>query len=480
MPLIKKYILVVLIFGFCINNGSAQQSTTSLPSLVESQHDGDAAPDAATLSWLKQKMFVRVFTNKDKIFVGEPLLAIYKFYVSLQISDQPSVTRQPEFSGCSVKELSFDQGPEFETINDHQYAVYTIRKVQLTPLQPGKLSLGRAYVNNFIQVESANSIIPRKYNIEIGNSDMNVEVVALPSTNQPKNFSGITGVFSIAASVDNKKIPVGENGHLIITINGAGNLEAINQPVIEWPAGIDHFDGTDSQHIDQNNFPVSGNRIFDIPFVGKKEGSIIIPPVQFIYFNTTTKNYETIATGGIPVTFTKALSKKNIPAQANNSGDVSNIKYLWIVAAIALIVACLGFISYQKNKKKELKKNAATTPVAPVISAPLPAYTFKLRTDFSKMLEQLKTTSDQKMFFAKAKEILMRAVAERVDMEQNSEQVLINALQQRTYNAPVCKKTIALFEDVNLHLYAPYKTDPDPEYFYNEIRSIVETLQSET
>ncbi|MBS1747943.1 MAG: BatD family protein [Bacteroidetes bacterium] len=480
MHLIKRYILYVLLIVCSVNKITAQQQSTSLPSLVESQHNTDATPDEATLAYLKQKMFVKVFTNKNRIYVGEPVLATYKFYVTLQISDQPSVTRQPEFSGCSVQEINFNQGPEFETINKEQYAVYTIRKVQLTPLQPGKLSLGRAYVNNFIQVENANSIIPRKYNIELCNTDMSVDVEALPESNKPKNFNGITGNFSITASVDNNTIPVGENGQLNITINGSGNLDAINLPVIEWPAGIEHFDGTDSQHINQNSFPINGDKIFEIPYVGKNEGIVIIPPIQFIYFNTDTKKYETIATTEIPLTFTKALSKKDIIAQFDHNNNVSNYKYLWIVAAIALLVACIGIITYKKSKKNVVKKKVAATPAVPVMSSVPPVYKLKLRTDFSRLLEHLKPINDHKQFFAKAKEILIIAVAERVDLDQNSEEVLLNALQQRTYNAPVCKRVETLFDAINMHLYAPYETNADFNYFYDELKNLVEILQSET
>ena len=60
---------------------------------------------------------------------------------------------------------------------------------------------------------------------------------------------------------------------MIITIKGAGNFDAINKPEILWPSNTDHFDGNDSQHVDQNNFPISGDRVFDIPFIGKKEGN---------------------------------------------------------------------------------------------------------------------------------------------------------------------------------------------------------------
>src|SRR5690349_11628464 len=121
MLFLKKYIFFVLLMsGFAIAL-KAQQSAAALPSLLGNQTKKDNSDDDMT-ALLKQKMFVKVTTNTNKVFVGEPVMATYKFYVAMNISDQPTVTKQPEFSGCSVKELSFEQGPEFENINNESYA----------------------------------------------------------------------------------------------------------------------------------------------------------------------------------------------------------------------------------------------------------------------------------------------------------------------------------------------------------------------
>src|SRR5438046_10477184 len=135
---VSKLILPFLILLCCSNLLTAQQNTSVLPSLFDSQvKSNTVTDDTAVETRLKQKMFVKVFTNKNKIFVGEPVMATYKFYVAMQISNQPSITKQPEFTTCSVKELNFDQGPELEQINNESYSVYTFRKFQLMHLQHG-------------------------------------------------------------------------------------------------------------------------------------------------------------------------------------------------------------------------------------------------------------------------------------------------------------------------------------------------------
>lgn len=474
-----RFISFFLVCAVSIQTAFTQtQSQAKLPSLFNKEPAG-GQNDEDIIAFLKQKTFVKIFTGKHKVFVGEPLMATYKFYVASDLNDRPVVSKQPEFSGCSVKELNFDQGPEFEQLNGESFSVYTIRKVQLTPLQEGRFSLGKAFVNNMVQVFNPNDIAKvKKFNITVSNNDMEVEVQSLPEKDKPANFYGITGVFGIAARAAENKIPAGENGHLLVTIKGAGNLDAIVQPEINWPKNVQHFEGKDSQHVNQDNFPISGDRIFDIPFIGRNEGNIIIPPIQFSYFNTDLKKYETVQTDSIPVVFTKSLSKKDIYTNIVNY-DISNRKYLWIVGAIAITVALLGFISYKRNKKiAAQKKTVMSSTAAPVFTPPQPQVKVKYKTDFERHLNDLQAITENKAFFTKAKSLLTTAVAEKLDSNQYSEKVLMQELVKQTCDAPFCKRAAALYETINLELYAPFDTPADLGYYFTELKQIIEELKT--
>ncbi len=461
----------ILIF-FCAiiyNNVIAAQ----MPSLISAKQNRTDSESIQNI--LKHSMFVKVIVSKNKIFIGEPVMALYKFYTS--VSGQAIVLTQPLFTGCSVKELNFDETPEMETINGKTYTVYVIRKVQLTPVESGSLAIGVATVINHVNIPEAEGFFFNKYDVTVNNLATTVDVSALPEKNKPKSFYGITGLFSITASAAENKIPVDENDHLIITIKGAGNLDAISKPEIVWPSGIQHFDGDDSQHVDQNNFPISGDRVFDIPFIGKKEGVITIPPISLNYFNTTLKNYETITTDSITIKFTKALDKKNEYTGIVNY-DISNRKYIWIVPAIAVTVALIGFISYRRNKIQLQKKLAVKSSITPV---PVfePAVKFKYKTDFLRYWDELKGITDTKLFFTKTKELLLRAISEKTDSQHHSETFLIAALKEKA-NPALCSKTFTLLQLCDEKMYAPFETETDLKLYFNEVKETIEQLQSES
>jgi len=460
----------------------AQQNPVQLPSLITNQEmkNSPEDDDLTIENILRHSMFVKVTASKSKVFVGEPVMAIYKFYTA--VHGQAVVTKQPEFTGCGVKELNFDDDPQSEIIHGETYSSYIIRKVQLTPLRAGFLSLGEASVENYVELPNGSDpFVTNNYNISVTNPATLIQVNELPSTNKPREFYGITGIFRIAASALSNKVPVGENAHLIVTIKGAGNLDAINKPEISWPLTTDHFDGNDSQHINQDNFPISGDKTFDIPFVGRQEGTVVIPPIRFSFFNTSLKNYQTVSTDSIAITFTKALDKSSEFSDIVNY-DISNRKYLWIVPAIALTVAMVGFIGYRRGRMQSVK-NLATSPATisePLVIEPPSPIQIKYRTDFSRYWSDLENISETRPFFSKAKELIGKAIAERTDTRDYAEEILLAELKQKTLNKELYQKAVSLFEACNVTLYAPFEIQADLRFYFNEVRELIEQLQAES
>ncbi len=460
---IYRHLLVLSGVLFCFLFSGAQTQGWSDDALM----NNGLLNGQTTEQRIKQNMFVRVIANSHKIFVGEPLLVEYKFYSA--VNSQSTVVKQPEFSGCSVEELDYNTEPYSEVLDGKQYNVYTIRKVQLTPLHEGVLQLGQASVNNNVEVfDEDHPFQTRKFNFTSSNISQAVQVIPLPLKNMPPDFSGITGKFSLTAKVAEQSLPINENGHLIVTIKGSGNMQLINVPEIAWPENIEHFEPTDTQHINHGKFPVSGDKVFDILYLGTKEGRAVLPPVNFNYFDASTQTYATLTSDSIPLIFTAALPNEKV-LQAG--GNLNNKSFLWIVATIGLIA---GVILFAGNKKNKTQKNgsSASLPILPV-TEPEPVLNKPL-TDFSQELQSLQNSDGNRDFFIKGKHIINIAIREKWGSTVMVDELIV---LKQPKNEQLRKDIQSFCATCDFAIYAYADSNHNFELLNNKLASIITRIQ---
>lgn len=475
----KNFFALLLLITAYVN----AQPPTQLPSLL----DGSTIQMPVLhkhedpLAFIRKNIFVKVTASKNSVFTGEPVLVTYKLYTSL--NSHARVSKQPSFTGCSVMELSTDNEAPEATINGKLFHVYVIRKVQVIPLQEGTLQLGPAYVDNVVQLMREDGSDLQDYSTTLGNDTLNIEVKPLPAIDRPKDFSGIVGEFSIAANVDTNKIPVGEDAALKITITGNGNIAGVHLPSIEWPEGTEHFDGSDTQRINQDNFPVSGYKTFVIPFIGDKEGGISIAPVSFSYFDAEEQKYKTISTQTIPVVFTKAISRaealKNIVTE-----DITNKKYLWIVVAIGgLVVAALIISSLSKPHTEKTakvireKQNIGEKQNKDEQKNLLPAKKEDEVMEVFAELNDLGKINAPEKFFSSARFFLIKALQSKLQAPFCvCEHDLVLLLKENDHYTEIATSCEDIFDTCNRNLYSPLGENDIREKIYFELTAVVKKM----
>jgi len=268
----------------------AQQPPAQLPALLDESFtrtpaiQGNESPEAV----IHKSIFVKASTSSETVYAGEPVMITYKLYASIFCRSR--VNKQPSFNGCSVMELPYTADPEIEIIDGKTFHVYTIRKVQVIPLEAGPLQLGDAEIDNIVPF-TRNGKEQDNFSMTSRNAPLIIQVKPLPEKDKPANFSGVVGSFTMDAVVDSNNVPVGDNASLRITIKGSGNFTGIHVPFIDWPKGTEHFDGSDTQRINQDNYPVTGAKIFSIPFIGAKGRTTEIGSVVFSFYNHNTTKH---------------------------------------------------------------------------------------------------------------------------------------------------------------------------------------------
>ena len=318
---INTLFFAALFLFLCCTKTWAQP--TQLPSLFdeptaqnEYQRNSVLKPGENPEAKIHSLIFIKTSISKKTCFVGEPILVTYQLYTA--VSCHSRVTKQVAFSGCSVIEMTSDEPEQTQKDKGVIYRVQLIRKVELIPLQAGDLLIPPATVNNEVSFSTTdNPYREKSYSADVSSDPYTVAVTPLPD-NQPTDFSGITGKFTITAKADSTEMAEGESNRLQVTITGVGNIEAVTEPKINWPKHTEHFDPLDSQHINRLNFPESGDKTFIFPFIVTKKGKTILPQISFTYFDTEVKKFETVTTKEILLVIKQSVAKNNPVALLSN------------------------------------------------------------------------------------------------------------------------------------------------------------------
>lgn len=467
-------ILLILFLGLVPVMLYAQQPPAQLPSLLEDSytrtpilHNNENAEEI-----IRKSIFVKAYASDEKVYAGQPVLVTYKLYTCIFCKSR--VSKQPSFNGCSITELGYPIDPDIEKINGKVFHVFTIRKVQVIPLEEGPLHLGEVEVENLVPfVHDDNS--QDNFTLKTTNDPLILDVKPLPEKNKPAKFSNIVGSFTLNATIDTNNVSVGDNATLNITIKGNGNFTGIHLPEIQWPRSVEHFDASDTQHIDDDTYPVIGYKKFSVSFIGSRIGKTEIGPVSFNYFDPADAVYKTITVDKLPINFTKATSNKE-QLQSIAQESVTNKKYLWIVAAIAIAVLIILLVGAKLKKKKVA---ATKTEEAPITRQE----TIQKQdngVEILSALNRLGYVDDDKKFLSAAGYLLIASLQIKLSAAENATAEELVELLKKQDNADLSKMCRQIFADCNRNLYTPDAEEGIKEKVYFELSAVIKKLYTIT
>jgi hypothetical protein len=365
--------------------GNIQGVTTTRPPVA------DPVPDDFTKDQLirrgenpaakvKGNLLIRLDVNKQSSYVGEPILATYRLYTRLR--SQSRVVKQPTFSGATVVEMTPEESvPKQERLNGRMYNVYIIRKVQLFPLQAGKLVLPQASVENkvtFYKAENVNyrdlyynpaNLPVEEQTVTITSSSSSVDIKPLPG-NAPAGFNGAVGKFRIeVGKAGDKPVTTNNTAGFIVMVEGPGNLQQIKAPDVKWPKGIEAFEPTDEEEVDKSGFPARVRKTFKYPFLITQTGTYTIPPVEFVYFDPSSAQYVTLTSK--PYSFKVTQGQKVSVSNFDFKEKFGFETHLAVLLGGGLLAIFIGLLLYSRRQKKT---PVAVPAVESAVVPPAPVY----------------------------------------------------------------------------------------------------------
>ena len=277
------------------------------------QHDDEPEVRDAGSHISGSDLFIKVSANKKRVYEQEPILLTYKVYTLVSLTQLEG--KMPDLKGFHTQEVDLPQQKSFkiETLNGRPYRTVTWSQYVMFPQLTGKLTIPSITFNGIV-VQQNRNIDPFEafFNGGSGYVEVKKQIIAPsidiqvdPLPQRPANFSGGVGKFSVSAQLDKTEAKANDPISLRVIVSGVGNLKLIKQPQVEFPKDFDKYDAkiTDKTKLTANG--LEGSMIYDILAVPRHPGKFEIPPVEFVFFNTSTKKYETVNSEGFTLNVAK-------------------------------------------------------------------------------------------------------------------------------------------------------------------------------
>lgn len=462
---------------------------------------------------IKKNLFIKVDVNKTSCYVGEPVIATYKLYTRLK--SESNLTKSPSFDGFSVSDLQMPDNntTTTEKYNGREYTVYTLRKVQLYPLQAGTPEVDPVEVENhitFIKAEYANAktgdifdmmrdfaetSIPaegiEEQKVTLQSKSVSIAVKPLPELNQPKDFKGAVGNFNINAELEKNNITTDEAGKLTLSISGSGNLPMVNAPDISWPQSIEAFDPKSTEDIDKTTVPLKGKKTFEYSFTVSKPGTYVIAPISFSYFDITSQHYKTLQTNPFTIQVKKGngvkaaiVNKINNPS--NTSAENFTDKLLnprLLLAAMALImVAMLAWFTRKSARKNITETNLAQGLIIDKKGAESEEKNeTKISVNPLHEAEQSLLENNTHNFYSSLNNSLRRYLSNKLNYPEKelSKKKINELLDKADVSTGTALLLSSLLEDIEINLYAPLSSVNEMQLVYQKTSEVISLLEKQ-
>lgn len=481
------------------NRGSGEESTEMLEEFI--LHKNESAVEK-----IRRNVFVRLEVNKKSVYIGEPVVATYKLYT--RVNSESRITRRPSLNGFSVFDM---MEPDAQTVQNEKYKgkeynVYVLRKAQLYPLREGEFELESMDVENavnFIREDFAvdeyslmkmlrqygeEGLHPDAWVREVVNTSslpVKIMVKALPVGLTATGFNGAVGSFSISADLPDKPIRQNDVVDLKVTVSGSGNLPLLGHPDIKWPDSLEIYEAKVQEQLNNQTSPISGKKIFTIPFSVTQVGKVELPPIVLTSFNPASGKYETSQTAGMLIDVAPAEKKtrkffeKIVPAVKTPASKP------WLAGFVIFAIAFIGFTGYYYFSRKKIKQPLKPFPdVSPLPVVIKPLDEIPVTDPPIEMPEQLREWVEQSnpSDFYSGLETVLRKVLQKILGVGKYE--TIPAIQQLMKSKGVetndVKTLTELLEDCAMSKYTPFVLEDKMNADYEKAASLLVRLQRTT
>jgi len=249
-------------------------------------------------------------------YPNEQIIAELRCYSKFKFQKAPIIILPPAFQGFWVETI--DTNFTYQAIRTDNGIIYKyIYRWALFPIQTGNVTIGRSEVEVIV---SKSSLLPRR--LTLTTKPIEIFVKSLPAAGIPENFSGSVGTFFIDINVPDS-LHIDSTGSVEIIISGFGNIRGIGKIDISETEEATFYPFESEISLNNNDGILFGQRKELFHLTAENPGQVIIPSIQFSYYDPDLENYVISETD--PCSVIVIGTKCYIEPDYNDNDSIDNI-----------------------------------------------------------------------------------------------------------------------------------------------------------
>ncbi len=427
-------------------------------------------------------VFVRIILSKSSAYEQEAIGCTIKLYTKYSISSFLP-TRQPSFDGFLIQELDVQPAlNEVENYRGQDYMTAILKRCIIFPQKSGRLTINSGnYDISVIQYDNVNMGMfqvrqPRESKIKVSSNTGSIDILPLPSP-RPDGFNGAVGRFTIDSRLVGNTFRTNDPATLIYTIKGTGNIKYLKEPQIDFPSEFEQYTPKSDIQTSVNGNEVSGTMEIEYTFVPQSVGDFTIGADKFVYFDPSSRSYQTLTTRSYPIKVGKGVSA---PVSAsdqkeieNKNSDIRHIHlgdkepsfdhtpvvtrpYYWILYAIVIAITASFIFINRKNARRNADIVGRRTAKAS-----------KVARRRLKAAEKYLRASDAEHFYEEMLKALWGYLSDKLNIpvSQLSRDNIATALESKGYPAEAVESVVSILDDCEMARYTPDSSSRMDEAF---------------
>ena len=435
--------------------------------------------------------FVHVSLGRDNVYEQEAVVCTIKLYTKYE--GNISCTKQPSFEGCLIEEIQTprDGNPRTETFNGKQYLTLDLGKYILYPQQSGTMTVTSGNYDitvmqrDVYQAGGFMVSLPVGTQVRVKSNQASITVNPLP-TPRPAGFNGAVGVYEVTSRIEPSQLKTYQPSTYMLTVRGTGNLKYVTAPEIAFPDQFDCYDPQTNLDVSPNGNDVSGKVDFEYRFIPQFEGEFDIEGVDFVYFNTNTRQYETIHIPSKHVTVSKGEGEPSSHYKLRNQdiadiieGDMALTKAptflvakpaFWATFATLLAATVAALIINRKRIKRHSDVKRTRSRRAGKVA------TRRLK----KARELMRDETNRDAFYSEVLSAFWGYLGDRLDIAPSelSKDNISAVMDEAGFEQGHIEATLDVLNKCEMAQYAPELADHDMGATYDKASAVMDDLEN--